>query len=591
MIATFLKHQKCRLFAILCIIGMVLLLNLQLVMHLTSHFIGRPFEDAISVMWQFWWASKAAGENEIVLYTPNVYYPNGYYLGSDAQPIWWMVVYVPLTRVLGPLATYNIVTLTTLIVAGVGVYLLVESLTGKCLAGIVASPVYIFAPVITLRLGGHLNVLLAAQWLPYLALFSYRSLANAGRRGWIFSVLVGLMYFLASISSLYFVFIGFIPVISVFLFSSLECSKTRRFQKLGVALVTWCLLTMPFLMLTLQANRAMFGKTVVEFDLASSDGWSINVDRLFTPNPANAVWRKWLSRRLDIGGESDYISLGYTAMLLALLGIWKSDAARESTRSAIVLVSLSIILAMGTTLHWNHQRILVELPPSLAKLYGSLTKWLTIVVTDEPAIPLPGLLLARLVPFYAAMRVWARFMIAGMLGLAVLAGHGASFVLSEKRYARYWMTIAAALILVEGVMIPYSEFTPIRMIQRPVDFWLAEQPEGTALIEYPWPYMNKNALYSQTIHEQPIVNGYAPHIPRHLQQSPEVMSTWPDQAAVATLREWGVHYILVTEFGTRESGEIWASLQALSDLRWVRSYPSAVGKEGVQVHVFEIVDD
>jgi hypothetical protein len=591
VIAAFLNHQKHRVLATLCIIGMVLLLNLQLVVHLPSHFIGRPFDDAISVVWEFWWANEAVQEGKPVLYTPDVYYPNGYHLGSDAQPIWWMIVCVPLTRVFGPLAAYNIVTLTTLIVAGVGVYLLVEFLTGSRLAGVVASPVYIFAPVMTLRLGGHLNILLAAQWLPYLALFAYRSLANAGRHGWVSSALAGVMYFLASISCWYFAFIGFVPLISVFLLSSLERSKTRRLQRLGVALASWCLLTTPFLILTLQANSAMFGETA-GFDLASSDGLSISVDRLLTPNPANAVWREWLSQRLDISGESDYISLGYVPLLLALLGMWKSKATRESKISAVAILSLSIILAMGTTLHWNHQRVLVGSPSSLAKLYSRLTEWLTVSITAEPAIPLPGLLLARFVPFYAMMRAWARFMIVGMLGLAILVGHGASFALSvSKRHGRYWMTFAAALILVEAVAMPYSEFTPIQMIQRPVDFWLAEQPKGIAIVEYPWPYRNKNALYSQTIHEQPIVNGYAPHVPLHLQQSPEVMSTWPNEATVATLREWGVEYILVTGADTQEFREVWADLQALPDLHWVESFPSVAGEAGVQVHVFEIADD
>jgi hypothetical protein len=33
-----------------CIAGIVLVLNLQLVMHLGTHFIGRPFDDAAPVI-------------------------------------------------------------------------------------------------------------------------------------------------------------------------------------------------------------------------------------------------------------------------------------------------------------------------------------------------------------------------------------------------------------------------------------------------------------------------------------------------------------------------------------------------------------
>jgi hypothetical protein len=211
-------------------------------------------------------------------------------------------------------------------------------------------------------------------------------------------------------------------------------------------------------------------------------------------------------------------------------------------------------------------------------------------VTDESVVPLPGLLLAKYIPFYAMMRGWSRFMIPAMLGLAVLAGYGAAFIQSNFKYKRLLLFAVTCMILAEGVIIPYTDFTAISTIQRPVDYWLAQQPEGTAAIEYPWPYRNKNALYSQTIHGQPIVNGYAPHIPQYLQRVPEVMSTWPNEASVRVLHDWGVRYVLVNVSNTNKFyEEQLAELRALPGLNLLKVFPGAAEHESV--HIFQIASE
>jgi uncharacterized membrane protein len=67
---------------------------------------------------------------------------------------------------LGPTATYNVVQLAAFVIAGFGVYLLIYSLTRRRLTGLIVGCVYIVAPVITMRQGGHLHTLLGMQWLP-----------------------------------------------------------------------------------------------------------------------------------------------------------------------------------------------------------------------------------------------------------------------------------------------------------------------------------------------------------------------------------------------------------------------------------------
>jgi hypothetical protein len=569
---------------ILGIVGMVLAMHWPLVLNLDTHFVGRPFEDAVAVIWEFWWADQAVTERGVqVLYTPDVYYPHGYHVASDAHPIWWLLVFAPLTHGWGALLAYNLALLSTFVTGGVGVYLLVATLTGRRLAGMVAAPVYVFAPIVTVRLGGHLNVLLGMQWLPWLALCAHQALTRDGRAGWMYSVLSGLCYALAATGSWYFVFIGFVPLCSAFLFAAMRPWKTQ-WLKLAVALMVCAFLVAPFAVLTFKANRAMFGGNLA-FALSESDTWSASVDRLLAPNPLNPGWDVLWPHRPPVRGEQDAVSLGYAASLLAVLGAWKSRDAFK--RAFVALFFVSLILAMGTTCHWQGQRVALNLSAPWSGVYDGLTGWLTAPVTDAPAIPLPGLLLARSVPFYAMMRGWCRFMIPAMLGLAVLAGYGAALMQSRLGYGRWSMLLVVGVVFAEGIVTPFAEFTSVATARRPVDEWLARQPPGTAIIEYPWPAMNKTALYGQTIHGQPVVNGQAPHTPQYLQPFPQVRRTWPDAAAVQVLRDWDVRYILLTVPDLQGfSGGPLPQMMTWPDVRWVAAFPMAGG--WANVHVFEI---
>jgi hypothetical protein len=142
-----------------------------------------------------------------------------------------------------------------------------------------------------------------------------------------------------------------------------------------------------------------------------------------------------------------------------------------------------------------------------------------------------------------------------------------------------------------GLVVPYTNFTETAALRRPADAWLAAQLPGSALVEYPWLGRSKLALYSQTLHSQPIVNGYAPHLPEFLAGNPAVTQTWPTQESVEKLKSWGVRYILltrpVTELG---QDEIFDSVRDLDYLCLVESFPQGPGNEDGWTHVIEIVD-
>ncbi len=581
-----IKGHLLPLGAIACF---VIISQWQLVRHIKSGFIGRPFEDAIAVIWEFWWGLQVLlGETAAVFFTPDVYFPNGYPLAADAQPIWWMVLFSPITYILGPLLTYNFLLLASLFAAGVGIYLLVTQLTGERWAGVISATVYMTAPLVTVRLAGHFNILMGLAFVPYLALFWLRALISDQRkRGVTFAVFAGIAYGLASLSSWYFVFIGFLVIGCLFLFPTAPVPLREKLTKSAILTAVWLLLTIPFLLLALEANQELYGGTAT-FSIAGADGQSISLYRLLVPNPLNSIWGAWSAGTFPLGYEETLLSLNYVALVLGIIGFWKSH--KRLRRPFGLLILCSVILAMGTTLHWQDQRVVLRLPGALARGYWWLTGWLTVEVSGELAIPLPGLLLAKYLPFFASMRAWPRFMLPAILGLAVLTGFGTNYIMSTFKRGWIIVPLALGLIFIEGLTIPYKNFTEAATINRPVDEWLKEQEPGSALIEYPWPASNKGALYSQTVHGQPIVNGYAPHGPQFLNENPAVLRQWPDAEAVAILDSWEVRYILATGPNNEafNSGPL-ADLLALPALCYVETLPADAPPGRANVHVFEIV--
>jgi hypothetical protein len=578
---------KKHLIPLLCIIALVIFNHYQLIGDINTHFIGRPFEDALEVLWRFWWLDHTLTQGKSLLFTEDVYFPNGYYLGVDPQPPWSILPYVPLIRLAGPLVAYNLALLGTLVIGGFGTYLLVESITNNRLAGIVATPVYILSPIITLRLGGHLNVLLGMQWLPYIMFFARRGLITTDKSRWLASAIAGMLYGLAAISCWYFIFVGFLPIISIFIIAYLQKLKGWP-QSAAVLLLVTMLTTAPFVILTVKARSLTFGDTT-GFNLADSDQYAMGINWLFLPNQLNPLWQTWLADHVVLRGESSAVSLGYGSIILAVIGlVLNQDNAKWGY---VVLVLAAITLAMGLTLHWNGRHVELPLTKSLRNIYDATIFHITKDITHKRVIPLPGLILVKIVPFYRMMRAWSRFMIAGMLGMAILVGYGAQAILSQTRAIKgiTLILLVFTIIIIEGRTAPYPHFTKASLLHRPVDDWLAAQPSGTAIAEYPRTAQDKPALYSQSIHQQPIVNGIAVHVPYHLKQVAGIQQVWPMQATVETLDQWQVKYLLLTIHpDVKTNTEQLAETLSLKGLQLVEVFPYRYTETRRKVYVFEV---
>jgi hypothetical protein len=559
-------RQHSNWVALGCFIGFVGLANWQLLLHLPTHVVGRPFEDAFGILWDLDWAQRAIFDlHASPFYTPDVFYPYGFYISSSSPPMWWFVVLSPLTRLVGSVPTYNLIMLGSYVVAGLGMYSLIVYLGQRRLAGILGGCVYVAAPILAVRFGGHTDILFSSMWLPYLALFSQRALQERQRRGWL---LAGLFLALSCLGHWQFAF--FAPLLPLIIIGTgrADIGWRERARLIAVVGITGAAIAAPFAAVSIFARSQMYVESP-SFPIAVADNASLSLDRLFVPNPLSSIWGKWSQTVFPLRGEMDAVSVSYATLIVAVIGFFSKWPQR---RAYGVLLGITIVLALGITLHWNARPVVLTLPPSLASLFRPAIQ--SVVGPDlmppgeAIVVPLPMAFLYRLFPFLSITRIWARYMILGMLAIGVLVGVGAGRL--AQRFPKHGYAIFAILIglvFVEGLITPYSAFTEVSANTRPIDRWLTAQTSQVSLIEYPLPVANKLAMYRQLLHRQQVVNGYASIEPSHLQQAAPILGTWPTLVGLELLRKWRVDYVLVN--GTNDEkfvAEILTGIRALDGL-------------------------
>lgn len=576
--------------------ALVLLINFPLTTHLDTHVVGRSFDDAFEVLWQLTAIEKAVFETQTnPFFSQDIFYPQGWYTASGAQPSWYLLLLSPLTAVAGPVFTFNIAILATFILAGFGVYRFVLRISDRQVPGLVAGCIYIAVPALTLRLGGHLNVMIAAMFLPYAAdaLHGLMGMPAAPIRSWPSAraiMLAGVFLAASILGHWYFLFIAPLPLVAMALFSPSPVAWRVRVLRLALAGGVTLTVLSPFALMTWHARNVML-PTGGDYSLANVVRQGFSPDYLISPNPFHPLWREQVATLFPIGGEWDAVSLGYGALALAIVGLLASP--RLQVRPFFVMGVVSFILGLGPVLRWRGQMVVLSFPGWLGRWLANLTPELGLAA-GQAAIVLPGLLLYRWMPLYSSLRVWARFNIPLALAVAILAGLGAAWLLSRGRAGRLLAGLLAVVVVFEGLVVPYMDFTPVAVNNRSANAWLAAQPAGTALIEYPRGWVDKLAMYSQSLHGLSVVNGYMSFQPTFLEKVNAELGKWPAASALPVLHDWGVDYLVLS--GSTASpefaDEILPATIAIDGLCLVESFPDAFGYPGLDhTYIFMITSE
>lgn len=525
-----------------------LLMTWPLPIHLATHVIGEKGGDNWYYVWLIGWFEKALFElkqNPLVVQSHN--YPLGWNLAySEVTPLTTLSA-LPVSLISNPVFAYNFVCLLSFILSGLTVYWWVTSLTQNSAAGLVSGTLFAFAPYRLAHLYGHLP-LLGTQYLAlhYVGLFF---LLQQRSFNWKYAIIAGVGLGLASLSSMYYLYMSLIVstiIIAGFIFIVKRQALTRDFFWKNLLAST--LIALPFVILAVYPYLQLGMRGDPNHRLLSEvDKWSAGLPDFFLPAPTHVFWGKWILTHFDRSLWTETtVYIGIVGLFLSGYALihYKQDSSVGWIEKLLVFgIASTMILAMGTSLHWFRQQVTITVPEVFQ---GWIPK-------SKVPLYLPNYLLFNILPFYDGMRVWMRFGIYVNLFTAVLAGIGFARMIQSIKAEHYRMISNLALlitIVLIGIDFYIAPFPLSEVIGRPVDIWLAAQPNGGAVAQFPIELsIQPELIYATLIHEKPFLGMYyGAYLPYNFSQRIyPILKKFPDKKSVKLIHEKGVEYILVDE--------------------------------------------
>jgi hypothetical protein len=498
--------------------------------------------DGTYFVWLVRWYQKALFELKISpFFNPYLNYPQGWNLAStDITPA-MVVLALPASLLFGPTWGYNFSMLLSFILSGWGMFLWVRHLTKDNLAGLVAGTIFAFLPFHMAHfLIGHLS-LSGTQWFPFYFWGLY-DLLKQEKFSWKPVLMAGISAGLIGATSPYYVYMT-ILVSAVFLagfilFKGYQRLKSPVFWKslilfglLGAVLVGITML--PYLGFNAQSGLASRSVEYVSEYSASPTDFVI-------PSMWHFLWGQWVDRTFSPEyWQEATLYVGAVAFVLAAFAWLKRrrTAYPELLNIALLVAISAFILALGIDLHWLGQKV-TTLPVILQKVFHR---------TDMPQIYLPAYYLFRYLPFFSKMRVMMRFGLFTLIFSSLMAGLGANALLNaSSQKLRRWVGIGLlVLVFVDFYPGIFTKFSTLDA--RPVDTWLATQPDTGAVAQFPFSQeSDQGQVYNTLVHQKPFIGGFfnANH-PEQYERILPVMNDFPSSESVALLRQLGVAYVVV----------------------------------------------
>ena len=433
----------------------------------------------------------------------NIFHPAPYALAYSEHLVAQAIQVLPISAATrNPVLCYNLLFLSTVVLSGLGMYLLVRDLTGDARVALVGGLFFACAPY---RIGqySHLQVL-SSQWMP-LALFAARRYFTTGRARWLAGAAALLV---AQNLSCGYYLVFFLPVFASYVAFRLLIeprARTRRVAgQLAVAAVLVAAVTWPFV-------RPYVALRALEFparSLAEVQAFSADVRSYLTAHAAQWTWGWHMRAYVRPEGEL-FPGLAVVALAAVALG----GAARASWRATRDLASrgwqrgaewvaaalalsaaavvVTVLLTGGVSVRVFDVRLrAASVEGALARLAAFMallvavsrrirvalrsavateTAWFgmvlvaAVVLSFGPTLRTGGRMLVETAPYawlYHAvpgvdgLRVPARFGMLVALCLSALAGLGLHRLVMRLRHRRTVLAIAAVLAVAEGGASP-----------------------------------------------------------------------------------------------------------------------------------------
>lgn len=495
-------------------IALVLLWPLPL--RFATHMAGDPFGDPLLNAWILGWDAERLPQGLRGIWDAPVFYPfrdtlawSEHLLGVAifVAPTYWLTKNVVLQ--------YNVALLGSVVLAGIGMYLLALELTSRRSAAWLAGLMFACLPYRIAHIT-HLQVLMAG-WMPLALLGLHRYFRTGSRRA-----LAGfaVAFLLTALSNGYYLFFLAVPTGVITAWHLV--GRWRRKQPmvpvlagLAVATVAVVIALSPIVAAYLRVKDA-YGFSRTRGDMVL---YSATPGDYAKVSPNSMTW----GGLVGVGDPERQLFPGLALVLLAAIGVTTGRRSPQVVLYALVAAATAL-LSLGPE-------------PDLG-------------VTRLARGPYDVLLA---LPGVGGLRVPARLAMVVCMALSVLAAFGVSRIAQSVRGRGLALAVAAltAVAVAEGrPRVPIVATTRALSLSEGAYRWLAAQPDG-AVLEFPAGGLRQTVRYmaGTLIHRHPIVNGYSGYgsaLQDLFAGPPGLEPSHADallQAAVAI----GVRYVLVHE--------------------------------------------
>jgi len=574
--------------AIAFFVILTLTVTWPLALHINDRVPGWFIADNYEYLWKMWWFKHALLDlNQSPLTAPHIFYPQGFQLAhAELSPL-HTVIGLPLTWLWGEIPTYNLFAMLSFIITGWATFALVRRLTNSNWAGLLAGVLLSLTPYHVVRYGGIIP-LASIEGIPlfFLGLELWFS-----ERRFRWTAVAGIGFVLSAWASIYYaaglLLLG--PICAVVRMRPLNQSLRDRQNWISIAILVLVAilalgpLSIPYIRLNRQVDLSIA--------LDEVDFWSASVSDYVIPSGLHPLWGEWVrGNLLSVSDEYPQIALefilsaSWIGLLFAAYG-WRRSP--SSARQAIFwLLFAATILSLGPRLHLGRHPVVLPTPKSITdgfhRLMNSLGALLPsgenyqLLETDGVTIPLPALIVRWLLPPLQGMRAWNRYTIFAIMGLSLLAGLGyAAWVTQElappsfvKELRQRRKHIAGAVVLSLALFELWPGRIPLQPVQsRPVDEWLARQPDQFTIMELPLTsaLSAPQMLYTR-YHGKRIAFAYGTYFPYWYRQEFPELSNCPDSACLELLQSWDVKYLLLNREALPEDSQLEAALNQTAEL-------------------------
>ncbi|MCA9054504.1 MAG: hypothetical protein KDA75_11745 [Planctomycetaceae bacterium] len=507
----------------LLVVALPLLTTRPLITSLNQSIIVGP-QPAATVplfnVWTIWWNANRLSHGLADYWQAPIFHPTaGTFAFSESQPTTWLVA--PLVWLASPLTAYNVYLLGSLSLNGWFGYRLLRQLDCADLIAMAGGVMVLLLPFVFWQIA---VLQLIPLWGVLWTLLTLDQLAEAPslKRGLALGLAFGATY---ALCNYYGLFLSVLLAVCAPCLLGRSWLSWRTWGAIGVSLVVAALLTAPIVWTQLHyLMQHQFQRPAATVDrLAAS--WR---DYLIPYGEAwcsPADWFGVLPGRWQLSPGT--IKIGLAAFGL-LVGLFSSGHRRRTFFWGLFLIS-SLLLASATKVgagEWNLQSLLVE-------------HW----------------------PGFAQIRTPYRFAVFAQLATVVLAALGLQsiyrwLIRSTTPRTAFGLTALLTLAATTDVLprVPHRTDVPEIADADHWAFWLRDHSSPDAVVTS-IPFVagtserdhevTATAMFYQTVHHRPLVEGYSGFFPQPFRDLRKLMETFPDRESIDRLRSHNVRYCIV----------------------------------------------